>query len=86
MGTIDTLRFNNASIRIGNDTFEAIDTVPFRIWLRVMVAMTLAKIEKRRTRKQLARLTAEQLQDIGISIYDADREVRKSFPMYVRNV
>lgn len=85
MGTIDTMRFQDQSIRIGTQNFDAMDMVPFRTWVKVAVAMFVAKLQKRRTRSNLMKLDRHHLRDIGISVQDADAEIRKSFPMYVRS-
>ncbi|MEM5500786.1 hypothetical protein WNY59_04195 [Ahrensia kielensis] len=89
MGTIDTMRFQDQSVRIGTQNFDAMDMVPFRTWGKVAVAMSVAmsvaKLQKRRTRYNLMKLDRHSLHDIGISIEDADIEIRKSFPMYVRS-
>lgn len=84
MGTIDTIRFQDQSITIGTMNFEAMDRVPFRVWAKVVVAMVLAKLEKRRTRKHLSELDADQLRDIGLTLDQADNEVRRSLPFYWR--
>ncbi|WP_018687746.1 MULTISPECIES: DUF1127 domain-containing protein [Ahrensia] len=85
MGTIDTMRFQDQSVRIGTQNFDAMDMVPFRTWGKVAVAMSVAKLQKRRTRYNLMKLDHHSLHDIGISVEDADIEIRKSFPMYVRS-
>ena len=85
MGAIDTIRFQDQSVRIGSQNFDAMDRVPFSAWAKVAVAMTAAKLEKRKSRHKLMNLDHRELRDIGISVEDADREIRKSFPMYSRS-
>ena len=85
MGTIDTIRFQDQSIRIGANTFKGMDSVPYRVWFQVMVAMVAAKLEKRRTRIHLSKLNAQALRDIGLTEAQADLEIRRSLPLYERN-
>lgn len=84
MSTIDTIRFQDQSVRIGRNTFDGLDAVPFRIWVQVMIAMVAAKLEKRRTRIHLSKLDAHALRDIGITQEQADAEIRRSLPMFER--
>ncbi len=85
MGTIDTIRFQDQSIRIGADTFNGMDSVPYRVWFQVMVAMDVTKMEKRRTRVHLSKLDANALRDIGLTQAQADIEIRRSLSLYQRN-
>ena len=85
MGTIHTIRFQDQSVRIGTHTFNGMESVPYRVWFQVMVAMAVAKLEKRRTRVHLSKLDANSLQDIGLSQAQADAEIRRSLPLYERN-
>lgn len=85
MGTIDTIRFQDQSVRIGTNTFNGMESVPYRVWFQVMVAMVVAKIEKRRTRVHLSKLDACALRDIGLTQAQADAEIRRSLPLYERN-
>lgn len=85
MGTIDTIRFQDQSIRIGANTFNGMESVPFRVWFQVMVAMVVAKLEKRRTRVHLSKLDSKALRDIGLTEAQADAEIRRSLPLYERN-
>ena len=85
MGTIDTIRFQDHSIRIGANTFNGMESVPYRVWFQVMVAMVAAKSEKRRTRVHLSKLDAVALRDIGLTQAQADSEIRRSLPLYERN-
>ncbi|MEM8541743.1 MAG: DUF1127 domain-containing protein [Pseudomonadota bacterium] len=85
MGTIDTIRFQDQSIRIGANTFKGMESVPYRVWFQVMVAMVVAKLEKRRTRVHLSKLDAHALRDIGLTEAQADLEIRRSLPLYERN-
>lgn len=84
MGTIDTMRIQDQSLQIGHDQYTDMESVPFRVWITVLKTMIIAKAEKRRTRRGLGNLTARELRDIGITEADADHEIRKSFPLYVR--
>ena len=85
MGTIDTIRFQDQSIRIGSNTFNGMETVPYRVWFQVIVAMFVAKLEKRRTRVHLSKLDEYALRDIGLTEDQADAEIRRSLPLYERN-
>ena len=85
MGTIDTIRFQDQSVRIGANTFNGMESVPYRVWFQVMVAMVAAKLEKRRTRVHLSKLDAIALRDIGLTQAQADREIRRSLPLFERN-
>ena len=82
MGTIDTIRFR--SFTVGGVTYRSIDAVPFRIWGTVLMAMIMAKCEKRRTRIHLSQLTEDELKDVGLTVDQADREIRKSLPFFER--
>lgn len=85
MGTIDTIRFQDQSVRIGANTFNGMESVPYRVWFQVMVAMVAAKLEKRRTRVHLSKLDAIALRDIGLTQAQADSEIRRSLPLFERN-
>lgn len=85
MGTIDTIPFRARSITVAGIVYKSAQAVPFRVWVRVLVAMVAAKLDKRRTRIQLSKLTEAELRDIGISAVDADREIRRSLPFYERH-
>lgn len=85
MGTIDTLPFRARSITVAGVAYKSANAVPFRVWVRVLAAMIVAKQDKRRTRIQLSKLTESELRDIGISPADADREIRRSLPFYERH-
>ena len=85
MGTIDTIRFQDQSVRIGANTFNGMESVPYRVWFQVMVAMVAAKLEKRRTRVHLSKLDAIALLDIGLTQAQADSEIRHSLPLFERN-
>lgn len=84
MSAIGTIPASYQHIQIGDRIFNGVHTIPFHVWTAVVVAMVIAKMQKRRTRRQLGQLTAEQLRDVGITRAEADREVRKSFPGYQR--
>ena len=84
MGTIDTMRFRDQSIRIGQDKLYGMDNLPFRVWFQVIVAMVIVKLQKRRTRVHLSRLDEDALRDIGLTKEQADMEIRRSLPLYER--
>ncbi len=86
MGTIDTIRFSDQSIRIGQDNLYGMDNLPFRVWFKVIVAMVIVKLQKRRTRVHLSRLDEMALRDIGLTKEQADREIRRSLPLYERRI
>jgi len=85
MSTIDTIPFRARSITVAGNVYKSAQAVPFRVWARVLVAMIAAKLDKRRTRIQLSKLTESELRDIGISLAEADREIRRSLPFYERH-
>lgn len=85
MGTIGTIPFRFRSFTIAGVRYDTAGTVPFRVWARVLMAMILAKLEKRRTRIHLSRLSAEELRDIGLTPGQADLEIRRSLPFYERH-
>lgn len=86
MGTIDTIRLSDQSIRIGQDNLYGMDSLPFRVWFKVIVAMVIVKLQKRRTRIHLSRLDEMALRDIGLTKEQADREIRRSLPLYERRI
>ncbi len=86
MGTIDTIRFRDQSIRIGQSKLYGMDNLPFRVWFKVIVAMVIVKLQKRRTRIHLSRLDEMALRDIGLTKEQADREIRRSLPLYERRM
>lgn len=85
MSTIDTIPFRARSITVAGIVYTSAQAVPFRVWVRVLVAMVAAKLDRRRTRIQLSKLTESELRDIGISPAEADREIRRSLPFYERH-
>jgi uncharacterized protein YjiS (DUF1127 family) len=50
-----------------------------RLSLRSMFAWYRERLANQRVRRELARLTDQQLEDIGLSRMARDREVRRSF-------
>ena len=84
MGTIDTIPFRFRPFTIAGVRYDTASAVPFRVWMAVLVAMVAAKLEKRRTRIHLSRLTADELKDIGVGLDQADAEIRKSLPFFER--
>ena len=78
------MRFRDQSIRIGQDKLYGMDNLPFRVWLQVIVAMMIVKLQKRRTRVHLSRLDEDALRDIGLTKEQADMEIRRSLPLYER--
>lgn len=85
MGTMSTIPFRFRSFMIAGVRYDTAGTVPFRVWARVLLAMILAKLEKRRTRIHLSRLGVEELRDIGLTPDQADAEVRRSLPFFERH-
>ena len=85
MGAIDTIPFRFRPFTIAGVRYDTADAVPFRVWLKVLGAMIAAKLERRRTRIHLSRLTADELRDIGVTQDQADREIRKSLPFFERS-
>lgn len=85
MGTIDTIPLRARPITIAGIVYKSANSVPFRVWARVLVAMIVAKLDRRRTRIQLSKLTESELRDIGITPAEADREIRRSLPFYERH-
>ncbi|MBO6639518.1 MAG: DUF1127 domain-containing protein [Roseitalea sp.] len=85
MSTIDTIPFRSQSIAVAGIVYKSAYAVPFRVWVRVLAAMIVAKLDKRRTRIQLSKLTESELRDIGILPAEADREIRRSLPFYERH-
>ena len=85
MGTIDAIskRFGSAIVagRHGNSA----DQVPFSAWMRLLLAMIVTRLERRRSRVHLSRLSADELRDIGVTVDQADYEIRKSLPGFVRH-
>lgn len=82
MGTIDTIRFRH--VKIAGVCYDSAGAVPFRVWLTVLAAMVAAKLERRRTRIHLSRLTTDELKDVGLTADQADHEIRKSLPFFER--
>lgn len=85
MGTIDTIPLRSQPITVAGIVYKSAYAVPFRVWVRVLGAMIVAKLDRRRTRIQLSKLTESELRDIGISAAEADREIRRSLPFYERH-
>ncbi|WP_424992330.1 DUF1127 domain-containing protein [Oceaniradius stylonematis] len=85
MGTIDTIPLRARPITIAGIVYKSANSVPFRVWARVLVAMIVAKLDRRRTRIQLSKLTESELRDIGITPAEADREIRRSLLFYERH-
>ena len=61
MGTISAIPFRYRRFKIAGVCYDTAGSVPLRVWMMVLVAMAVAKLEKRRTRIQLSELSADQL-------------------------
>ncbi|WP_306118004.1 MULTISPECIES: DUF1127 domain-containing protein [unclassified Roseitalea] len=85
MDTIESIPFRRGPFTIAGVRYENAGAVPFRIWMRVLGAMIGEKLEKRRTRIHLSELDADGLEDIGLTVDQANREIRKSLPFFERH-
>ncbi|WP_349364822.1 MAG: DUF1127 domain-containing protein [Roseitalea porphyridii] len=85
MGTIGTIPFRFRPFTIAGVRYDTASAVPFLVWGRVLVAMIVAKFEKRRTRIHLSKLGVEELRDVGLTPDQADSEIRKSLPFFERS-
>lgn len=77
MVSIDTILPRNGPVRIGNRTFSGASAIPLNFWLRMLVAMVEARMEKRRTALRLSELSDDQLRDIGLSRSQARTKMQK---------
>lgn len=81
MGTISTMSSRSSlrhmPISIGADVFAEIPDLPFRLWVKLTVAMVTGKLQKRRSRLHLRNLSDQQLRDIGVTRHQANAEANK---------
>ena len=81
MGTISTMSSQSSlrhmPISIGADVFAEVHDLPFRLWVKLTVAMVVGKLQKRRSRLHLRNLSDQQLHDIGVTRHQANQESNK---------
>ncbi|EJL52755.1 hypothetical protein PMI09_03659 [Rhizobium sp. CF122] len=67
------------STDVGKELDWKSDAAPLRSALRRALAFLSWRLEKRRSRRAIAELTRDQLQDIGITPEEASAEIGKSW-------
>ena len=84
MGTINAISRRFGPVVVAGRRYNSADQVPFGAWTQLMLAMIVMRLERRRSRVHLSRLSADELRDIGVTVDQADYEIRKSLPGFVR--